>query len=163
LTAAGPVIAAVEEIKDEEEVSRLIDFPSMYNASRSEIALDLVCTFPSGQEESIVWRKYAPEASDVHRLGCAREAAKRALKPEARYKGFGTTTAEAIRKCKNARGHGFLVRHAPEEGIHHAVVEYMPVDGVPMQKGDKTELKLSLGKMFSNVSQHTCPEPPASS
>ena len=140
-------------------MSRLIDFPSMYNTSRSEIALELVFTFPGGQEESLIWRKYAPYDSDVHRFGCDKEAVKRVYKPEARYEGFGTTTARKIRTYKNARGHGFSVRHAPEEGIHHAVVAYLPADGIPMQRGDRTELKLSLGAMFSNVSHHTCPEP----
>ena len=154
---------SVEYIGDEERVSRLIDFPSMYNESRTALTLKLVCAFPEGQDESVVWRRYAPEDHDVHRIGCTREAEKRQAKPETRYKGCGTTTAGAIRCHKNARGHGFSVRHAPEEGLHHASVAYAPANGVDLLKGDRTELKVWLGERFSNHASHDCPNPPTGS
>jgi len=91
----------------------------MYKNNSTELALELICTFPDGTDESLVWRKYARDDDDVHRIGCDKERRKRIRKPDTRYKGCGTTTAGQIRGCRNARGHGLSVQHAPEEGIHH--------------------------------------------
>lgn len=154
--------AAAEHIPNEEGVSRLCDWPSMYEDSgRGSIAANLFFTFPEGQSESLVWRKYAPEEADVHALGCQRETVKRARNPQARYTGCRTSKAGTIRDFRSARGHGFTITHEPIEGIHHAAVAYLPAGGATvdtLKKGEKGELKLALSNLFGPLSPHTCPQ-----
>jgi len=56
-----------------------------------------------------------------------------------------------MRSIRTVRGHGFDVRHAPAEGIHHAEIHYSSPDTVPLLKGDKGELKLALQRAFGEL------------
>jgi hypothetical protein len=150
--------ATVEEIPDEDTVSRLIDFPRMYEEAR-RLIWDQVFQFPGGDCESLVWRRYAATDEEVHRLGCEREVAKRVTKPEMRYAGFISALSGAIRSIRTNRGHGFGVNHAPEEGVHHAEVCYSPVgDGLKLKPADKAELKLALKGKFGDLASYSCTE-----
>lgn len=155
------MIGTVEDIPDGDTVSRLVDFPRMYEETKGLI-WDVIFQFSKGKCESVVWARYAPAPDDVHRLGCKREAEKRHSHPERRYTGFISSTAGAIRSIKTSGGHGFSLRHAPEEGRHHAEVCYAPAsqDGYnSLKKSDKADLKASLKKVFSELVEHSCSAP----
>jgi hypothetical protein len=148
----------VEQIPDEGEIHRQLDFPSMYNDAR-EMIWQNIFQFPGGQSESVVWSKYVPSADDVHRLGCEREASTRARKPDMRYVGFITSTAGAIRGITTRAGHAFAVNHAPCEGVHHAEISYKAGgDRQPdqLKKNEKNELKLALQAVFGELVSHSC-------
>jgi len=157
------VTETVEDIPDGDAVSRLVDFPRMYEEARGLI-WDNIFQFPRGECESVVWARYAPTPADVHRLGCEREAAKRQSNPEMRYAyaGFISSTAGAIRGVRTARGHGFTMNHAPDEGRHHAEVCYAPAgqNGITdLKKADKVELRAALRKVFDELVSHSCVAP----
>ena len=153
----------VEDIPDEDAVSRLVDFPRMYEEARGLIWKQIF-QFPGGKCESVVWRRYAPTPADVHRLGCEREAAKRRSKPEMRYVGFVSSTVGGIRGIRTERGHGFTVNHAPSEGRQHAEVCYAPASQNGITKllpNDKAELKEFLKNAFGELVSHSCATPAA--
>lgn len=133
-----------------DSVHRLIDFPGMYNDSR-QMLWEGVFQFPGGQSESVIWQKYAPSKEDVHRIGCEREATKRATKPNFRYIGFISAVAGAIDGVRTRPGHGFALSHEPEERLYHAAISYRPADDRPLTKNEKSELKLALRKVFGDL------------
>lgn len=150
----------VEPIPDEATVTRLIDCPRMY-AESTGLIWDTTFEFPKGAGESVNWDKYALPPDAVHRLGHAREEAKRGTRPEFRYTGFIPAVTQRVREIRTVRGHGFDVRHVPSEGIHHAEIRYASPDAVPLQRGDKGELKLALQKVFGELVR--CPDSDRSS
>lgn len=153
----------VEDIPGVDTVSRLVDFPRMYEEAKGLIWKQIF-QFQRGECESVVWARYAPTPADVHRLGCEREAAKRQNRPEMRYTGFVSSTAGAIRGIKNSRGHGFAIKHAPKEGRHHAEVCYAPAsqNGITkLNPTDKAELKEFLKNTLGHFVSHSCAEPAA--
>jgi hypothetical protein len=157
---------ATEVIPDEDYISRLLDWPSMYEeGGKGLLAANLFFTFPDGQPESVVWRKYAPAEADVHAIGCQREAVKRVSKPHARYTGCRTAHVGTVRAYRTARGHGFSVAHEPSEGIHHAEVAYRAANeatATSLKKADKGELRLALCTLlFQAEALHSCPNVPA--
>jgi hypothetical protein len=145
-----------EDISDNAEVRRLVDYPRMDN--RSELIWENVFEFPKEQGESVIWSKYAPTADDVHKVGCEREATKRETKPEMRYSGFIPALVRTIRAIRTIRGHGFQVRHEPDQGDHHAEIIYVPADQLELKKADKLELKFALKGAFGQLVGHSCPE-----
>jgi hypothetical protein len=67
--------------------------------------------------------------------------------------------AARIRAYRNPQGHGIKVVHEPSEGVYHVELYYDSVAGAPaMTRSDKNEIKLKLIEIFSDLSQHNCPE-----
>jgi hypothetical protein len=138
----------VEPIPDEDRVSRLIESPIHYGAD-SDLLWVQIFQFNDNQCESLVWRKYAPTANDVHAIGAAMVAEKKKKRPEREYVGFITGVKGPIAAYRNFRGHGFLVVHEPEEDkIFHCHICYAPNPNTPFQANDKSELKLALRSQF---------------
>lgn len=71
------------------------------------------------------------------------------------YEGFISTVVKSVLGIKTNRGHGFEVRHAPDEGMHHAEVSYKEGEG-GLQRIDKAELRLALQKVFGPLLSHQC-------
>jgi len=105
-----------EQITGEHDVSRLcFGVPP-------GLAPESAFTFASSDRaESAVWRKYAPQPTDVHKRGCNAETEKNArrllkgVRP-VQYIGFKTANVGAIRDIKSERGHQFDLIHFPENG-----------------------------------------------
>jgi hypothetical protein len=144
----------VEPIQDEDVIHRHIDFPRMYSDAK-EMIWDSIFQFPAGKPESIVWSKYAPTADDVHHVGGEREARTRQRNPDMRYIGFISATAGAVRGIKTRPGHRFAVTHAPEEGIQHAEISYLPAGQATLKSSEKTELKFALRQVFGPLVPHS--------
>jgi len=143
----------IEEIPNADIVSRLLENPRTYDRK----LLDAVFEFINNEHESVIWRKHAPDDTDVHRYGCEWEASKRERRPNMRYVGFISVDAGAIRGIRTAKGHGFLVIHRPEEGVQHAGIEYDFAPGAQSPgRGEKTELKLILRNVFGSLQPHSC-------
>jgi hypothetical protein len=144
-------------IGDDESLSRLIDFPTMYKAG--DLIFNLMFLFSKGSSESLVWRRYAPEAADVHKIGCQREGLKKQSKPQYKYTGCKTALSSEIRSIKTGRGYGFSLAHTPCEGLHHVEISYhLPVNVTfkNLKEGDRAELKLELAKQFGPQDNHDC-------
>jgi hypothetical protein len=140
----------VEHVANEEAVSRLIYEPRMYDNYKGLI-WNVVFEFPSGSCESTVWRRYAPEHSDVHTIGEEVEALIKRRSPQTCYVGFISANVGEVRSIKTARGHGFAVNHEPKEGLHHVEICFSSADGrgaEGLRKTDRNELKLLLRKTF---------------
>jgi hypothetical protein len=105
--------------------------------------------FPNGAGESVVWAQYAPQPIDVHGHGSEIEARIQKRKPETKYEGYISSQAGTVRQRTNARGHGFRVSHAPEEGVHHAEIHFAPKVATEFTKLDRNELKEALKTCFS--------------
>jgi hypothetical protein len=147
----------VEDIPDEQLVSRHIDSPHKWKPEEREFVEERLFEFPKPDEaESLVWRKYAPTLDAVHKLGCGRQQEKRATKPNWTYEGAITTHVAAIRSIQTKDGHGFSVVHAPDEGIWHAHVCYRKQDGQEFNRVHKMDLKEHLRGVFSDLEPHTC-------
>ena len=113
--------------------------------------------------ESSVWEKYATTAAAVHTLACRVEKSRRTHKPgtDFQYIGFVSANAGRIRSIRPARGYGFSVIHAPDEGRHHAHIcycQYGPPGAPPgPNKNDRSELKLALCAVYGkNIARHSC-------
>lgn len=136
-------------------VSRQIFDPPM-GPDIAALQWKIVFEFPNGQGESLIWRRFAPQLSCVHSLGCQRESQAASTSRPRHYKGAVSCTVDAVLTFRNPNGHGFRVVHEPAEGIHHLHIEYDPAPDKRMSKSDKSELKLKLGEIFSDVSSHNC-------
>jgi len=157
----------VEEIPNEDAVSRLIDFPHKYDDFR-HLILDTAFVFTKSKGtgeytgESVNWSKYCATAEAIHALGCAWQKAKRERKPDMRYVGYIAAGVADIRQVESNRGHRFQVVHAPEDGqgLHHAEVRYLPnaVAGARFESIDREELKLALRQKFGDLVAHDCEE-----
>lgn len=145
-----------EDIPDEHEVSRHIDSPHKWKLEEQEFVEASLFEFPSGQSESLVWRKYAPDLATVHNLGCERQQTKRVTKPSWTYVGAITASVASIRAIQTTAGHGFTVEHAPEEGIWHAHVSIRAGAGGAPNKAHKMDLKEHLRCVFSALEAHSC-------
>jgi hypothetical protein len=142
-----------EQVLNEEDVSRLILRPRMYDDDANKLIWNIVFEFPKRPCESAVWRKYAPADADVHRCGDEVEVTIRQRRPETRYVGFISANVGEIRSIETARGHGFSVNHEPGEGqgMHHVHICYRvhaDQDTSALTKNDKNELKLLLREIF---------------
>jgi hypothetical protein len=146
-----------EEIGDNESMSRLIDFPTMYE--NGDLIFKLMFLFSKGSPESLIWRRYVPEAKDVHKIGCEREVLKKQSKPEYKYTGCKTAVSHEILSITTARGYGFSLAHTPCEGIHHVEISFRLPQNVTyknLKEGDRAELKLELSKKFGLQDNHDC-------
>ena len=113
--------------------------------------------------ESVNWNKYAPPPDRVHELGCLREAAKRAAKPDTDIQYFGFIEAEVriIRSLRTARGHMFSLEHVPsdEEGQHRAEVYFLPnLTDPKLRPTDREELRELLVLHFSPIVKYSRPD-----
>jgi len=107
-------------------------------------------------KESLIWTRYVVAPAEVNRLGCQQELVRRQRKATARYSGYILSTVGAIRVIRNARGHGFYLIHAPEEGRHHLEVGYKRGPEGDLKPIDKDELKMFLAQKFSTLFSHNC-------
>ncbi len=134
-----------ENIPDQDQIHRLIDYPNKYDES-SNFIWDAVFQFPKGESESVTWSKYAPTQDAVHAFGIKWEDHKKISKPDARYVGFISSLVADVRDIRTKPGHGFLVLHAPIEGVQHAEITYKP-NGT-LSRSEKNELKIALRNVF---------------
>ena len=144
---------AIEGILNCHSVSRLIDFPRMYEEKQGLI-WEEIFQFPNSRCESVVWRRYAPMDDDVHHIGIEREGLiTKSRRPEMRYVGFVSAAVGPIRLVQTPGNHGFCVTHAPEEGQHHAHICYAPADGnlQSLKRAEKQDLKLRLRSLFGEL------------
>jgi len=142
-----------EQITDEHDVSRLCFGVPPGLAPESDF------TFTSSDRaESAVWRKYAPQPTDVHKRGCNAETqknARRLLKRvlPVRYVGFKTANVGAIRKIRSEHGYQFDVVHFPENGdLAHAHIVITPAK--KLKPNDVLELITLLLQRFSALKSY---------
>ena len=137
-----------EQITNEHDVSRLcFGVPP-------GLAPESAFTFASSDRaESAVWRKYAPQPTDVHKRGCNIEIEKNArrllkgVRP-IKYIGFKTANVGAIREIKSEHGHQFDVVHFPENGdLAHAHI--VITSAKKLTRNDVLELVALLLRRFS--------------
>lgn len=158
-----PPAPAIEEIPNDDTVSRLVDFPHKYNEDR-ELIWESVFAFTKSKGqytgESVNWSKYCATPDEIHALGCAWQRAKRERVPTMEYVGYMVAGVADIRAVNNRRGHSFQVIHDPDgnQGQHHAEIRYLQsaTEGVPFESGDREELKLALRKEFGPLVPHKC-------
>lgn len=149
----------IEEIPDDDVVSRFLDVPRTYDVEK-ELLLPDAFVFCGGIE-CVVWRRYAPKDSDVHALGCLRERAKRedSKKLDYRYVGFKSAGVEEVRRLRTTAGHGYDVIHAPDEGKHHAVIQHKAAEGQIITKAHKSDLRELIHQAFASPRvSHRCPD-----
>lgn len=149
----------IEYIPDEGKVSREVFHPQMTRDEARAVYYNLF-EFSGGEADSVIWRYYCIADEDVHNLGLSHEAKKQERNPNVRYLGFGTAGVGQIRSisARNKDGHGFNVRHEPNEGIQHAEVCFQLSEGVPygaLTRGQKLELKFTLGRLFEPITPRT--------
>lgn len=150
----------IEEIPDNEIVSRSIEFPHMYDPISGKLsdlhtfAFPSNSGYPNGRPESVIWRRYVPSIRDVHAIGLAkvaRDNVERELGKQKEYRGVISSTVGSIRRVQNRRGHGLDVEHEPSEAPYHAQVFLRIADGQELKKVDKAELRMMLFQCFSPV------------
>jgi hypothetical protein len=143
-----------ELIPDPDNVSRHLYSPFM-GETGGDLVWDNVFMFPSkdGNCESVVWRKYAPELQDVHKLGCDKQRRDREAGKNSTYFGALTAQVGAIREIRSKTGARFRVEHVPEP-LHHAHISYQ--HDAPLTKPDKTELKKLIRDTFAERSEDRC-------
>lgn len=147
------MIESVEDIPDGDAVCRLVFFPHMYNDAKALI-WKMVFSFPNGNCESVVWKRYAREPEDAHRLGRELETTMRQKIVDRRYTGFVSAIVGAIREIQTPNGHGFAVNHAPDEGRHHVEICFASagqIGVVKLKPSEKAELKAYLEKVFDEL------------
>lgn len=103
-----------------------------------------VFEFPKSQAESVIWRKFFPRDQNVHWVGQRMEQAAIAAGRNKRYLGFVRADARRIRAFRSAAGFGFVLEHAPEEGLQHVHISFSTNDGVAPNKQQKSELRVAL-------------------
>jgi hypothetical protein len=143
--------APVEQIEDGDAVSRLIEKPGMVNDAKWH--WHVIFPFPSkdGRIESLVWRRKKVHDQEVHELGIARQAAKRARGKQSDYLGFITAVVGHVRAARTTRGLSFLISHAPYEGDWHAHIQLVEPDGLVANSNDLWDARGELGKIFSDL------------
>lgn len=147
-------IIPVEEIPDQDRVARQIERPYSYH-DLDKVLWDNAFQFARGQGESVSWDKYAPNAVDIHAIGKAREAQKRANGKIITYMGYvNCTSVGGIRELRSPNGHGFIVTHEPAEGIYHCEIRFFIAGGGPytdLKTSEKADLKVSLHRCFGEL------------
>ncbi|MCM3563717.1 hypothetical protein [Hydrogenophaga intermedia] len=152
----------VEEIPSDDQVSRHVDSPDKWNPDEKRFVDDRLFMFKSPDEvESVVWRKYAVHIDDVHTLGCRRQGDRRQYRPNWTYEGAITALVRNIRSIATQYGDRFEVVHAPDEGVHHAHIEYRLAETKQYIKQRKLDLKEYLRRQFGDLDLHECPDRPA--
>jgi hypothetical protein len=157
-----------EEVGPDELLSRHIFHPPMFPGG--ELLATAFFEFPDNQCESVIWHRHVVDGLDgVHRMGCERQTlarerqASQGKDPNKTYMGAATTRSGEICAYRNPHGHGVRVVHVPAEGRHHVHLCYDSAPGSPpMDRGDKSEIKLKLVEIFKDLSLHDCPLAPTS-
>ena len=155
------VCDTVEEIPDDATVSRLILFPHMYSQTSQGVELHWINVFQfqtrHSFRESLVWRQYATEDTDVHWLGQQQEEKKRQNaihqgknSSDVKYTGFISAKTDHIRAISTTNGYKFFVEHVPQEGRYHAEIGYAPTGG-EIPPAEKSDLKMRLNNTFSEI------------
>lgn len=156
-------IPDIEEVPDEDTVSRHVFWPHMYK--ENVIDARQAFTFPkkcNRRRESVIWRRYVSSLNAIHSMGCEKETRDNLSRPpdsKRRYRGCIEGNVGDIRAIEIVSGHGFGVEHAPEEGIHHVHVEVHAVNGRSIGDITKTEmhdLRDEIFKVFAPLVPHTC-------
>ena len=147
----------VEEIPDDDRVSRHLYRPSMGSAT-SDLRWDNVFMFEAsyGRRESLVWSRYAATLTAVHFLGCEKQRADRAKDKPTTYLGALSSSVGAIRRLKSKNGARFEIVHAPNEGMHHVEMTFAAAPAP--NKNDRSELKVLLREVFGGADEHVCPD-----
>lgn len=160
----------VEKIPEKDNVSRWIFAPDMYDDAQDIIDEKSIFKFkrtdkyPDGEPESVVWRKYARGIYEVHNLACRKEKLDNERRIEGSrgqrfYRGAKTANVGKIKNISSKRKHGFVIIHEPSEGTHHAHIAYRRNPHETFNKNDKTQLKETLYKIFSELEHHSCNAP----
>ena len=144
-------------IPGKSKITKMIFDPPMGHNVRNLIWKE-VFQFPSKYDhcESVVWRRFVPAGSCVHRIGCMRQHDLRLGGRSKTYAGSVTAQVREVRAYRNPNNHGFNVFHAPSEGIHHAHIQFAISPDNLLTRNDKNELKFALEKIFSVSSPHIC-------
>jgi hypothetical protein len=154
---------AIEEIPNDDTVSRLVDFPHKYSEDR-ELIWESIFAFTKSRGqytgESVNWSKYCATPDAIHALGCEWQRKKRERVPTTRYVGYTVGGVGNVRGVNNRRGHSFQVIHDPldNQGQHHAEIRYLRCSGpeVPFESSDREELKFALQRQFGPLVPHEC-------
>lgn len=154
------------EITDADEISRCIIFDRAFDQDLHVDALlwRFESKKPDGMyHESAVLPRLAPQAEDVHRIGCAIAATQNARKgepelgPKRRYYcGFRTASYASLPKA----GEGFLVAitSVPEGGedAHVDVAVMITAEGSNARANCRTNAGLALAEHFGPPASHRC-------
>lgn len=156
----------VVDLTDADEVCRCIIFDRAFQANLhvDEFLWRFGQTKDDGAaHESAVLRRFAPEADDVHRIGCSIAAAQnvRAGEPESGIKrryycGFRSATYASL--PKEGDGYQIQITHSPEGGeeAHLDVALIYLVEGRSARANCRTEAGLALAEQFGPPAPHRC-------
>lgn len=154
------------EIDDSDEISRCIIYDRAFD---QDIHVDeKLWIFGRADSdnlshESAVLRRFAPQADDVHQIGCniAEHQNERNDQPERGpkrryYCGFRTAPFASL--PKGGEGFEILIRHDPEDGVkaHVDVALRVTVEGKNARAGCRTEAGLALAEQFGPPAGHQC-------
>ena len=128
---------------------RAIFAPQMGEALDGLVKL-AVFEFPKSQPESVFWRRFFPRDQHTHWMGRRIEKAAVAVGRNKRYLGFVRADAKKIRAFQSAAGFGFVLEHAPEEGLHHVHISFSLNNGTAPNKPQKSELRVALVQVVFN-------------
>lgn len=154
------------EITGADEISRCIIFDRAFDQDLHVDALlwRFESKTPDGvYHESAVLRRLAPQADDVHRIGCAIAATQNARKKEPEpgrkrryYCGFRTASYASLPKA----GEGFIVAltNVPEGGedAHVDVAVTITAEGSNARANCRTNAGLALAEHFGPPASHRC-------
>jgi hypothetical protein len=132
---------AVEEIPNGDTVSRSVTLPQCEFDLEKNLIKNMFVNL-GDEGESLIWRKYASADHACHEFGLALNRVGRL------YIGFANTITGNIRAYQSPNGHGFSVEHDPKDGVHHAVVKFLPKSGVKISRPERGFLRLTLTFMF---------------
>lgn len=157
-------MADAEDIPDEDSVNRNLYSPIHFKDDKILEAQLFMFKSDNDRKESLVWRKYARTALDVHQIGCDKERTDNERLPEEKQRTYiGTMEAvvQQIREFKSERGHSLEVTHAPEDdqGAHHAEIQIVTPRGTPLAKNDLIDIRDELiNRIFGPRVPFSCEE-----
>lgn len=143
-----------ESIPANDEVSRHIFFPFMFE--NSEIFWKKVFLFKTNNKycESVVWRKYAPSIIDVHVLGNIKVTKDRFTHKNRMYIGAYTCSVSLITNINTSNNIRIGVEHDPsnDQGRHHAHLKLLFPENINKpEKNDRSEIILKLKRVFEPI------------
>ena len=157
-------MADVEDIPDGDSVNRNIYSPIHFKDDKILEAQLFMLKTDNDRKESLIWRKYARTALDVHQIGCDKERTDNERLPSEKQRTYiGTIEAivHQIREFKSERGHSLEVTHAPEgdQGAHHAEIHIVTPQGKSLKKNDLIDIRDELiNRIFSPRVSFSCEE-----
>lgn len=138
----------IEEVKNTDTVYRHIWKPHMGEGVDEIVAANFFQFQKShNYNESLVWKRYAPDPNCVHSIGRIFE--KRA-KTNKQYIGSAQATVESVRSYETPSKKWKLdIIHAPNEGMFHLHIFPIPVGhNDAISKNERNELRDALMKIF---------------